>query len=294
MKTSRLVLLTLLTAALLGALGWYFWPQAEPQPAPGPVVRPVPHPPAIASAPVPSNDPPPVIQHPVQAIDTPPPRDRGLPALGESDARLKEDLTTLVGRQNLLKFLLPDGFVRRVVVTVDNLGREHAAPSMWPVHPTPGRFVTLRQGEVEVVNPDNAQRYVPLLQFIESINSRQAVQLYVSLYPLFQQAYVELGYPKGYFNDRLVAVIDQLLATPVPEAPLAVELVEVKGPIPSERPWTRYQFIDEDLQALAAGQKMLLRVGPANERRLKAKLLEVRKLLTRAALPSGAASAPRR
>ncbi len=293
MKTSRLVLLTLLTAALLGALGWYFWPQAEPQPAPGPVVLPVPHPPAIASAPVPSNDPPPVIQHPVQAIDTPPPRDRGLPALGESDARLKEDLTTLVGRQNLLKFLLPDGFVRRVVVTVDNLGREHAAPSMWPVHPTPGRFVTLRQGEVEVVNPDNAQRYVPLVQFIESINSRQAVQLYVSLYPLFQQAYVELGYPKGYFNDRLVAVIDQLLATPVPEAPLAVELVEVKGPIPSERPWTRYQFIDEDLQALAAGQKMLLRVGPANERRLKAKLLEVRRLLTRAALPSGAAAAPR-
>jgi len=26
MKTSRLVLLTLFTAALLGALGWYFWP----------------------------------------------------------------------------------------------------------------------------------------------------------------------------------------------------------------------------------------------------------------------------
>lgn len=291
MNKSRLVLGVLLTVVLLGAIGWYFWPQAEPQPAPGPVTLPVPRPAAIPSAPVPSSDASPVIQHPVQAIDTPLPPDRGLPALGESDARLKDDLTTLLGRMNVLKFLLIDSFVRRVVVTVDNLGREHAAPSMWPVHPTPGRFVTLRQGEVEVINPDNAQRYTPLVQFIESINSRQAVQLYVSLYPLFQQAYAELGYPKGYFNDRLVAVIDKLLATPVPEAPLAVELVEVKGPIPSERPWTRYDFVDEDLQSLAAGQKMMLRVGPANERRLKAKLLEVRKLLTRAALPSGAAAA---
>ncbi len=293
MKNSRLVLAVLFTAVLLGVIGWYFWPQTEPQPAPGPVTLPVARPAAITTAPVPSNDPAPVIQHPVQAIDTSPLPDRGLPPLGESDARLKEDLTTLVGRKNVLQYLLLDSFVRRVVATVDNLGREHAAPSMWPVQATPGRFVTLRQGEVEVINPDNAQRYVPLVQFIESVNSRQAVQLYVSLYPLFQQAYAELGYPKAYFNDRLVAVIDKLLATPVPEAPLAVELVEVKGPIPSERPWTRYVFVDEDLQSLAAGQKMLLRVGPANERRLKAKLLEVRKLLTRAALPSGAASAPR-
>lgn len=294
MNKSRLVLAILLTVVLVGAIGWYFWPQAEPpQPAPGPTTLPVTRPAPITATPVPSNDAPPVIQHPVQAIETQPPVPKPLPALGESDARLKEELNGLVGRKNVQKFLLIESFVRRVVVTVDNLGREHAAPSMWPVQPTPGRFVTLRQGEVEVINPDNAQRYTPLVQFIESVNSKQAVQLYVSLYPLFQQAYVELGYPKGYFNDRLVAVIDKLLATPVPEAPLAVALVDVKGPIPSERPWTRYEFVDEDLQSLAAGQKMLLRTGAANQRRLKAKLIEVRKLLTKAALPAPAASAAR-
>jgi hypothetical protein len=105
------------------------------------------------------------------------------------------------------------------------------------------------------------------------------------LYPLFQQSYQELGYPRGYFNDRLVEVIDQLLATPEPVGPLAVHLTEVKGPITSDRPWVRYEFADPALQALPAGSKMLLRMGPDNARRLKAKLAELRAAITRA--PAG-------
>lgn len=287
MNKSRLVLAILATAALVGVAAWLLWPQPAP-PKPEPLTQPVSGA-AVTVTPVPSNDPPPAIRHPVQAIETDaPPVKKPLPALGQSDARMQEELTGLVGRKNVLQFLLLDSFVRRFVATVDNLGREHAAPSMWPVHPTAGRFATLKQGEAEVINPDNAQRYVPLVQFIESVDAKKAVQLYVYLYPLFQQGYEELGYPKGYFNDRLVAVIDQLLATPVLEGPLAVSLVDVKGPIAPERPWTRYEFADEKLQSLSAGQKMLLRTGAVNHRRLKARLLEYRKLLTKAELPAAA------
>jgi hypothetical protein len=227
----------------------------------------------------------------VEVVEAPTPVRKPLPQLGQSDPRMLEEFNTLLGRKKVQQFLLMDSFVRRVVATIDNLGREHAAPSMWPVHPTPGRFTTLRRAEGEIINPDNGQRYSTLIQFIETVDSRQAVQLYAALYPLFQQAYVELGYPKAYFNDRLIAVIDLLLSTPVHEQPLLVELVEVKGPIASERPWTRYEFADDDLQSLAAGQKMLLRTGPANHRRLRAKLLEIRGLLTKAALPRSASAA---
>jgi hypothetical protein len=46
----------------------------------------------------------------------------------------------------------------------------------------------------------------------------------------------------------------------------------------------RYEFVDPALESLSAGQKILLRVGPANERRLKAKLSELRReLLARSA-----------
>lgn len=288
MNKSRLALALLLVLVLLGVAAWYYRPQLAEAPAPiVPQAQPVQQP-AVVAAPVPVTESPPPIQHPVQAIEAvPPPPVRALPALGQSDARAREDLNTLLGRKKVEQFLLIDSFVRRTVATIDNLGREHAAPSMWPVHATPGRFSTLRRPEGEIINPDNGQRYSPLVQFIETVNSRQIVQLYVSLYPLFQQAYEELGYPKAYFNDRLIAVIDLLLATPVREEPLIVGLVEVKGPIPSERPWTRYEFEEDELQSLAAGQKMLLRTGPVNHRRLRAKLIEYRGLLTKAALPKG-------
>jgi hypothetical protein len=99
------------------------------------------------------------------------------------------------------------------------------------------------------------------------------------MYPLLEQAYRELGLGNRYLNDRVVEVIDTLLATPEPQSAPRVQLEEVKGPYPSERPWVRYQFVDPSLESLSAGQKILVRVGPANERILKRKLSEVRRLL---------------
>lgn len=283
----------LVTAVLVVLLGWWLWPRPTPDPTePVAVSAPPSPPPPSAQAPAP-----PVAataiaagpQHPVQAIEAPASDAKPLPKLDASDARLKEDLNSWLGRKKVQQFLLLDGFVRRVVVTVDNLAREHAPPALWPVQTTPGRLITFQREGREHISPDNASRYSALVQFIEVVDARQGVQLYVTLYPLFQQAYEELGYPKGYFNDRLVQVIDTLLATPVIEEPLEVSLVEVKGPYPAERPWTRYEFADERLQALAAGPKMLLRMGPVHQRRLRAKLLEIRVLLTRAPLPASAA-----
>lgn len=100
--------------------------------------------------------------------------------------------------------------------------------------------------------------------------------LYVRLYPLFLQAYEELGYPGKSFNDRLVKVIDQLLETPELTGQVKLTLTQVQGPIPSTRPWVRYEFADASLEARPAGQKILLRMGGTNMRALKAKLAEFR------------------
>ena len=94
------------------------------------------------------------------------------------------------------------------------------------------------------------------------------------------QAWRDLGLGNRYLNDRAIEVVDLLLATPEPERPPRVHLTEVKGPIPSTRPWVRYEFVDPQLEALTAGQKILVRMGTANERRLKQKLREFRSQLT--------------
>lgn len=255
--------------AALGAGTWYWLDQSAAPKAPPPP------PPAVAAkspAPPPAV-PGPQIAHPIEAVAP-----VALPALAESDAFVSEALIALLGNKAVLSLLQTDGFVRRAVATVDNLARAHAAPRLWPVNPMPGRFSVTPDN---IIKPNNDERYTPFVLLVESVDPARAVALYVRLYPLFQRAYVELGYPDGYFNDRLVEVIDTLLATPIPLGPRKVELTQIRGEIKSERPWVRYQFSDPALEGLSSGQKMLLRTGAVNQRRLKAKLTEFRALLAR-------------
>ena len=82
---------------------------------------------------------------------------------------------------------------------------------------------------------------------------------------LFQEAYEAQGYPDGYFNDRLVEVIDHLLATPEPRGML--ELVQNEA---------NYEYVDEELEALSAGQKALLRLSPEGRQAVKDRMRALR------------------
>ncbi|HEX9275970.1 MAG TPA: DUF3014 domain-containing protein, partial [Casimicrobiaceae bacterium] len=151
-----------------------------------------------------------------------------------------------------------------------NLPRKTVAQRVMPIKPAAGAFRTSGPEGSTIVDPDNAARYSPYVRALEAIDSAKLVALYVRFYPLFQQAYAELGYPSRYFNDRVFEVIDHLLATP-----------EVRGPIALVQPKVLYEYADPALQDLSAGQKMLVRMGPENEAKVKAKLRELKKALTR-------------
>ncbi len=264
-NTVRSALLLILGIAVASAVIWWFSIQA---PAPTPAVPVAMPPPPPASSAVVAQ---PEIQHPLEEAPGP-----------VSASQVDAALTELLGRKAVASFLQTSDFPRRVAATVDNLGRAHAPAALWPVNPTAGRFTVQELPDGPVIGADNAARYTPLVLLAESVDTARAAQLYLRIYPLLQGAYEELGYPKRYFNDRLVEVIDILLATPEPEYPLKLRLVEVKGPIPSERPWVRYEYADPVLESLTAGQKILVRTGPVNARRLKAKLTEFRAQVAKA------------
>jgi len=277
-----------LVVALVGAgYAWWQWQAknnavAEPPAAAAP-------PEAAASAPVAAASEP---TGPQNLIDPLAPADAAqLPELAESDAAVAQALTELLGQPSVGSFLQLDGFVRRVVATVDNLPRAQAPSRIWPVQLAPRRFsvegVPGTHGQLAIAD-GNAGRYSAFVAFAEAVPVDQAVAVYARLYPLFQQAYEELGYPNKYFNDRLVAVLDHLLKTPEPTGPLLVELTEVKGEVTSTRPWVRYEFVDPQLQALSSGQKILVRMGPENEKRLKAQLAEFRKRVATGVVPKPA------
>jgi hypothetical protein len=206
------------------------------------------------------------------ASDEPPP----------APADVGRAVAALLGPTAQAALLQTSEFPRRFVATVDNLGRSHAPVLLWPVAPAQGRFSVAgaAQGNSSVIAPDNPARYTALVALIESVDAQRAAKLYRRLYPTLQQAYVDLGYPNRNFHGRLIEVIDLLLATPEPRQPVEVRLTEVKGPVPSTQPWTRYEYTDAALESLAAGQKMLIRTGPAHQKRLKARLAEFRSALT--------------
>ena len=243
-----------LTAALIFAARWYM--TGAPTVTTPPVTQ--------APEPAPAASPAPKIEHPIERADA----ESGAPpqaTLDGSDPAMREALASLFNGNKLPDFVQPISLIRNIVATIDNLPRSKAAPRLWPVQPMPSMFSTTNAGDDVVIAPDNSARYAPVVALVDAVNTKQLVAIYVRFYPLFQQAYRELGYPDRYFNDRLVAVIDHLLATP-----------QVKTPIALVRPKVLYQYADPELEALSAGQKAMIRIGPDNSAVLKAKLREIR------------------
>jgi hypothetical protein len=246
--------------ALIAAI-WFFWPVTPPAPASSaPAVA------EVAPAPAPGVAEP-VIEHPVEAVRSPaaaPPM-----TLAESDSALASALAHLLGDERLRQWFYADAMVRRFVATVDNVPRQTVALKVRSMQPVQGRFETVREGDMVTIAAGNAARYTPYVQALERVDAKQLAGVYLRFYPLFQQAFEELGYPKAYFNDRLVQAIDHLLATP-----------EIAGQLELKQPKVLYEFADPNLEALSAGQKALLRMGPDNARRVKARLRALRSEIT--------------
>ena len=240
-------------AVLALGVAVYYWRVAAPaDPAPAAAVPAAPAtPPATAG--------PPPIAYPVPAA---PPGAPPLPALDQSDGVAREAAVALFGRDAFARIFRPDALVRHFVVTVDNLPRRTAAVRLLPVQPVPGAFVVQGRDGDATIAADNALRYRPYVAVLEAADAKRLVA-----------AYVELGYPNGWFNDRLVQAIDDLLAAPEVAAPRVVQ------------PKVLWAFADAGLETRSAGQKIMLRMGPANAARVKAQLRAIRAELTTGAAP---------
>ena len=238
----------IVAVAIAGGL-WY-WYSVHHRPPPPPAVQAPPPPPPASTEPQ--------IANPMPAENAPA---AALPALNDSDELVRDSLAGVLGRAPVEHFLAPQNIVRHIVVTVDNLPRKKVAVDLRPVRATPGQTAVSTQGEITALSEANFERYAPLVKAVQGVDVKALALVYQRLYPLFQQAYEDLGYPGKYFNDRLVEVIDHLLQAP-----------EVPPPIALKQPRVMYEYADADLEGRSSGQKLLIRMGPANGRAVKSKL----------------------
>jgi hypothetical protein len=295
MKTVlRLSLLVLLITALAAAYLWWQAQQrgAEPpslaQPPAAPGEAPVPAVPVAPSEPrypvpaptdIPAEPASPLPSPEQQAAEdaAPPeaaPPAEPLPPLNASTTVITQILGGMFGEDVLAALFNSDEFVRRLVVTVDSLTEKKLPRQHLLFKRVPGPFLVAGEGDARSISPDNAARYAPYAQLAMRIETPRLVNLYARFYPLFQEAYAELGKPDAYFNDRVVEVIDNLLATP-----------DVAEPIPVVQPKVFYLYADPELESLSAGQKALLRMGAANAAQVKAKLRALRLALANEPAP---------
>jgi hypothetical protein len=264
------LLLGIIAVIVLGLIGWTFrdalLPGDEPVPAAEPPV------PAEAEATIDTGPRYPLPGSPASRL----PQDAGqspnlvpLPPLDDSDAYfLLEIGNNFHGAFEAL--LVRGAVIDRLVSTVDNLTRPKIADNIRPVERLPQAFGSDIDLEGNVVlGPSSYLRYDPIVAQIYYVDLDAAYDMYQRFYPLFQRAYERLGYPDAYFNDRLVEVIDHLLAAPVPAHPIVLV-----------RPNVLYEFADPDLEALSSGQKLMLRMGPDNAATMKRVLEKFRTRLT--------------
>jgi len=249
---NRIVVAVVVVVIMVGSITAYFyWRQQQRQPEP--VQEQV-----ILPALLPSE---PQAQQVIEAAPAQPP----LPELSASDKFMLDTLAGLVGNESLMKLFYTERIIRKIVATIDNLPRERVPLSVMPVNPAPGAFIAEGPEGGKTISPKNAARYTAYVKIAEAMDAQKLVEIYVRLYPLFQQAYEELGYPKKYFNDRLLVAIDNMLAAP-----------NLENPVKLVQPHVLYNFADPSLEARSAGQKILMRMGSGNAAKIKVKLREIK------------------
>jgi hypothetical protein len=256
MTTTRWIVLAIV-AVLTAAAAVFYYQQIQQPPQTATPPPPEPAAPAPETAQPEPRYPVPAIEAPEQA----PP----LPALHESDEAVRDAMEESFGKAPVEAFLVPTEIIRHLVATIDSLDRGPVPLHFRPLKHVPGLpMVNTKDGKI-TLSPDNTKRYEPYISALRAIDGKRFADLYLRYYPLFQNAYQDLGYPDRYFNDRLIQIIDHLLATP-----------EISEPIELIWPKVLYQFADPELEQRSWGQKTLIRIGPANAAALKAKLREIR------------------
>jgi hypothetical protein len=185
-----------------------------------------------------------------------------------SDGTVKTKLLVLSDYDEFARLLINEALLERFVIMTNTLAEENIADNNRVLVQPEQPFRTYRQADKEWIDPASYKRYAPYVDILESLETASLLQLYQEYKPAIENIFSEIGNPSDSFDQKLEEAIDVLLDTP--EVPFPVEVFTDS---------VMYKFADKQLESLSAPQKQLLRTGPENMRRIKAKLREIKETL---------------
>ena len=190
--------------------------------------------------------------------------------LDTSDPAVKASLieSSSADEATVNRMLVNEGLIQRFVVSVTNLANDEMAPNHQLLTPPEQNFRVYSQAGKQWIDAASYKRYTPYVDMLESFDNDALLNIYGIYKGDIQAKYAEIGNPDQDFNSVLLEAIDQLLNTP--EVPVPVEVYTDS---------VAYKYADDRLENLSEPQKQLLRTGPDNMRRIKAKLRELKVLV---------------
>lgn len=191
-----------------------------------------------------------------------------LPVLGvgldASDDAVRGLATELSSNPVFGQWLKSKDLLRRFAAAVDNIANGQSPRVQFDFFVPSVEFKVVTRGGRLFLDPAGYDRYNPIADVFDSMSVSGCARSYAGVKPLLEQAYRELGYPKGDFHQTLLRAIIEILKTPIVDDPIVVE----KG-------ITTYLMVDPKLEDLSVAQKHLLRMGPENLQLIQVKLREV-------------------
>ncbi|MDD8027229.1 MAG: DUF3014 domain-containing protein [Acidobacteriota bacterium] len=184
--------------------------------------------------------------------------------LDRSDGLLRELAGDVSTHAVFMKWLGSGNLIRRFVAAVDAVANGLSPRPQADFFTLAAPFSVVRRNGKTFLNPASYERYNVVADVLDSVSVAGCAKLYRDFQSQIREAYRDLGYPQGDFHRVLLKAVNELLRTPIVEAPVEVEKTVAV-----------YAYVDARLEGLSVPQKHLLRMGPENVQLIQAKLREL-------------------
>ncbi len=188
--------------------------------------------------------------------------------LNDSDEAVRESLNAVGGGFLVDQVQTNTDLLLRGAAYIDGLSRGLIMSKVLRLSPPAERFTTLKADGRTVIDPASYRRYDAYADAIGGLDTTQLASLFHRFRPLLEEAYSDSGNRPEDFDNALIRALDRVIATP-----------EIDAPIPVKKKEAVYLYSDPELEQLPPLQKLLLRMGPDNLRRVKQQARALREAL---------------
>ncbi|MBO1897272.1 DUF3014 domain-containing protein [Shewanella sp. BF02_Schw] len=264
---SNMLLIAIAVIALLGASSYFYFTSDDTEEFEPVVITPVELPESVPETPIEQTS----IEEPQNITTTDDVVPTGdsetsseavvaepLPALAESDDFVEAKTLAIANGMKIAPMILKKDIARQFVVFVDNLAQGDIVRKASPLKGPDTQFTVSEITNKTYLNPDGYHRYDLYANFIAGLSEKDLVTTYTELKPLFAEAFTELGYSDIDFDKRMQQAFSMIASAPIIEDPIELSSISVN-----------YKYVDPNLEALPNAQKLLIRMGPDNTRKIK-------------------------